>query len=86
MRGVNRPTDRQILKIVLPGFRIQSEILTNLKNPGNGSGLRTHPFLGPGFWTLHFLGREFIISLRLRVDLARCKIGCPMHEHCCYTT
>ena len=59
---MNRPTDQQIFKVVLPGFRIQSEILTNLKNPGNGSGLRTHPFLGPGFWTLHvlkiFLGKR----------------------------
>ena len=26
---MNRPTDRRILKIILPGFRIQSEILTD---------------------------------------------------------
>ena len=28
---MNRPTDRRILKIILPGFRIQSEILTDLR-------------------------------------------------------
>ena len=28
-RGVNRRTDRRILKIFLPGFRIQSEMLTD---------------------------------------------------------
>ena len=37
MRMVNRRTDRRILKIFLPGFRIQSEILTDF---------RIHPF----FW------------------------------------
>ena len=37
MRRVNRRTDRRILKIFLPGFRIQSEILTDF---------RIHPF----FW------------------------------------
>ena len=31
MRGVNRRTDRRILKIFLPGFRIQSEILTDFR-------------------------------------------------------
>ena len=30
-RGVNRQTDRQILKIFLPGFWIQREILTNFR-------------------------------------------------------
>ena len=30
-RGVNRPTDRRILKIILLGFRIQSEISTDLR-------------------------------------------------------
>ena len=30
-REVNRRMDRQILKIFLPGFRIQSEILTNFR-------------------------------------------------------
>ena len=28
---MNRPTDRRILKIILPGSRIQSEILTDLR-------------------------------------------------------
>ena len=28
---MNRPTDRRILKVILPGFRIQSEILTDLR-------------------------------------------------------
>ena len=28
-RGVNKRTDRRILKIFLPGFRIQSEMLTD---------------------------------------------------------
>ena len=37
MRRVNRRTDRRILKIFLPGFRIQTEILTDF---------RIHPF----FW------------------------------------
>ena len=31
MRRVNRRTDRRILKIFLPGFRIQSEILTDFR-------------------------------------------------------
>ena len=31
LRGVNRRTDRQILKIFLPGFRIQSEILMGFR-------------------------------------------------------
>lgn len=31
MRGVNRLTDQRILKIILPGFRIQSEIVTDLR-------------------------------------------------------
>ena len=30
-RGVNRRTDRRILQIFLPGFRIQSEILTDFR-------------------------------------------------------
>ena len=30
-RGVNRQTDQRILKIFLPGFRIQSEILTDFR-------------------------------------------------------
>ena len=30
-RGVNRPKDRRILKIILLGFRIQSEISTDLR-------------------------------------------------------
>ena len=30
-RGVNRLTDRRILQIILPGFRIQSEILTDFR-------------------------------------------------------
>ena len=30
-KGVNRRTDRRILKIFLPGFRIQSEILTDFR-------------------------------------------------------
>ena len=30
-RGVNRRTDRRILEIFLPGFRIQSEILTDFR-------------------------------------------------------
>ena len=30
-RGLNRPTDRRILKIILLGFRIQSEISTDLR-------------------------------------------------------
>ena len=31
LREVNRPTDLQILKIFLPGFRIQSKILTDFQ-------------------------------------------------------
>ena len=31
MRGVNRLTDRRILQIILPGFWIQSEILTDFR-------------------------------------------------------
>ena len=31
MREVNRRTDRQILKIFLPGFQIQREILTDFR-------------------------------------------------------
>ena len=31
LEGVNRPMDRRILKFFLPGFRIQSEILTYLR-------------------------------------------------------
>jgi len=31
MRRVNRRTDRRILKIFFPGFRIQSEILTDFR-------------------------------------------------------
>ena len=31
LKGVNRRTDRRILKIFLPGFRIQSDILTDFR-------------------------------------------------------
>ena len=41
MRGVTRPTDRRILKIFLPGFRIQGEFLTDFQSL-QCSGLRIH--------------------------------------------
>ena len=53
-KGVNRRTDRRILKIFLPGFRIQSDILTDSRSC-NCSGLQIHLFFGRGFWTLRVI-------------------------------
>ena len=57
---MNRRTDRRILKIFLPGFRIQSEILTDFR-----SGVRIHLFWGPGFWTLRVI-QIFLPGFRIQ--------------------
>ena len=58
----------------LPGFRIQSEILTDkFSGSCNCSGMRIHLFFGPGFWTLRviqiFLPGFRIQGENLTVDL-----------------
>ena len=46
---MNRPTDRRILKIILHGFRIQSEILTQFLIAAVRGFI---DFLGPDFFIL----------------------------------
>ena len=48
---MNRRTDRRILQIFLPGFRIQSEILTDFRILQLQRNADLSIF-GPGFWTL----------------------------------
>ena len=49
MREVNRRTDRQILKIFLPGFQIQREILTDFPDLAIAADCGFIYFLGPDF-------------------------------------
>ena len=53
-RGVNRQTDRWILKIILPGFWIQSKILTDFRILQLQRIVDSSIF-GPRFWTLHVI-------------------------------
>ena len=66
---MNRRTNRRILKIFLPGFRIQSEILT-ISGSCNCSGLRIHLFFGRGFWTLRVID-IFVAGFRTQGENGR---------------
>ena len=67
MREVNRRTDRRILKIFLPGFRNQREILTDFLTC-NCSGLRIHLLFGPGFLILHVI-KTFLPGFRIQGEM-----------------
>ena len=49
---MNRPTDRRILKTILPGFRIQSEIFNGFADPKIAAVRSFMDFLGPDFFIL----------------------------------
>ena len=51
MRGVNRQMDRQILKIFLPGFRIQSKVLMDFCIL-QLQWIADSSIFGPRFWTV----------------------------------
>ena len=49
---MNRKTDRQILTIFLPGFRIQSIFFNGFADPAIEEDRGFIQFFGPGFWIL----------------------------------
>ena len=55
------------MKIVLPGFRIQSEILMDFLIPPLE---RIDLFFGPRFWTLHVI-KIFLPGFRIQVENGR---------------
>ena len=58
--GVDRSTDRRILQIFLPGFRIFGSC--------NRSGLQIHPFFEPRFWTLRVI-KIFLPGFRIQGEI-----------------
>ena len=52
---MNRRTDRRILKIFLPGFRIQSDILTDFRILQLQRIADSSTVFGRGFWTLRVI-------------------------------
>ena len=65
-RGVNRKTDRQILTIFLPGFRIQSTFFNGFADPAIEADCGFIQFFGPGFWILLAIKFGLWISTILR--------------------
>ena len=49
---LNRKTDRRILTIFLPGFRIQSTFFNGFADPAIGADRGFIQFFGPRFWIL----------------------------------
>ena len=63
-REVNRRMDRRILKIFLPGFRIQSEILTDFRIL-QLQWIANSSIFGPRFWTLDVI-KEFLPQIQAK--------------------
>ena len=66
MRGVNRKTDRRILTIFLPGFRIQSIFFNGFADPAIEKDRGFIQFCGPRFWILLAIKFRSRISTILR--------------------
>ena len=63
---MNRPMDRRILKIFLPGFWIQSEILTDFWIL-QSQRIADSSIFGPGFWTLRVI-KIFLPGFRIQCN------------------
>ena len=64
---MNRRTDRRILKIFLPGFWIQSEILTDFRIL-QLQRIADSSIFWPGFWTLRVI-KIFLPGFRIHGEI-----------------
>ena len=74
---MNRRTDRRILKIFLPGFWIQSKILTDARIL-QLQRIADSFIFGTGFWTLRVFN-IFLPGFRIQGEILTADLHTPIH-------